>query len=128
MRVIKDQDIQDRNAAYLLVKSLLKGNALQVSKNKEASQEIKDSVAFTTCLAAVTELVFPKKTYKTEKKYIQNICKPLVLGPCEWISRMIKLKDYLAHFPVPDGVTTTKIICKEFVHILEDGIPYQWKL
>eukprot|EP00957_Ditylum_brightwellii_P175264 13342961-Ditylum_brightwellii.AAC.1 len=41
---------------------------------------------------------------------------------------MIKLNDYLVQFLVPDGVTATKISCKEFVNILEDGIPYQWKL
>eukprot|EP00957_Ditylum_brightwellii_P134621 10263073-Ditylum_brightwellii.AAC.1 len=38
-QVIKGQDIQDRDAAYLLVKSLLRGDTLQVFKNKEASQE-----------------------------------------------------------------------------------------
>eukprot|EP00957_Ditylum_brightwellii_P098907 7534739-Ditylum_brightwellii.AAC.1 len=36
-QVIKGQDTQDGDAAYLLVKSLLKGDALQVFKNKEAS-------------------------------------------------------------------------------------------
>eukprot|EP00957_Ditylum_brightwellii_P120586 9198972-Ditylum_brightwellii.AAC.1 len=41
---------------------------------------------------------------------------------------MIKLNDYLVHFPVLDGVTAMKISCKEFVNVLEDGIPYQWKL
>eukprot|EP00957_Ditylum_brightwellii_P081739 6218421-Ditylum_brightwellii.AAC.1 len=41
---------------------------------------------------------------------------------------MIKLNDYLVNFPVPEGVATTKISRKEFVDILEDGIPYQWKL
>eukprot|EP00957_Ditylum_brightwellii_P173515 13210672-Ditylum_brightwellii.AAC.1 len=72
-QMIKGKDIQDRDAAYLLVKSLLKGDTLQVFKNKEASQEIKDSPAFTKCLAAFTEHVFPKKAYKTQKKYIWNI-------------------------------------------------------
>eukprot|EP00957_Ditylum_brightwellii_P103175 7863371-Ditylum_brightwellii.AAC.1 len=79
-QVIKGQDIQGRDAAYSLVKSLLKGDTLQVFKNKEVSQEIKDGPVFTKCLAAVTEHVFPKKAYKTQKKYIQNIRKPLVLG------------------------------------------------
>eukprot|EP00957_Ditylum_brightwellii_P158933 12096772-Ditylum_brightwellii.AAC.1 len=65
-QVIKGQDIQDRNVAYSLVKSLLKGDALQVFKNEEASQEIKDSLAFTKCLAAITKHVFPKKVYKTQ--------------------------------------------------------------
>eukprot|EP00957_Ditylum_brightwellii_P070501 5357255-Ditylum_brightwellii.AAC.1 len=73
MQVIKGLDIQDRDAAYLLVKSLLKGDALQVFKNEEASQEIKDSLSFTKCLAAVTEHVLPKKAYKMQNKYIQNI-------------------------------------------------------
>eukprot|EP00957_Ditylum_brightwellii_P197957 15080850-Ditylum_brightwellii.AAC.1 len=41
---------------------------------------------------------------------------------------MIKLNDYLVHFPVPDGVTVTKISCKEFIDILEDRILYQWKI
>eukprot|EP00957_Ditylum_brightwellii_P091583 6973287-Ditylum_brightwellii.AAC.1 len=54
-QAIKGQDIQDGDAAYLLVKSLLKGDALEVFKNKEASQDVKDSLAFTKCLAAVME-------------------------------------------------------------------------
>eukprot|EP00957_Ditylum_brightwellii_P201988 15328059-Ditylum_brightwellii.AAC.1 len=127
-QVIKGQDIQDRDAAYLLVKSLLNGDALQVFKNEEASQETKDGPAFTKCLVAVTEHVFPKRAYKMQKKYIWNICKPLVLGSCEWISRGIKLNDYLEFFPVPEGLTTMKIACEEFVDVLEDGVPCQWKL
>eukprot|EP00957_Ditylum_brightwellii_P164285 12507467-Ditylum_brightwellii.AAC.1 len=65
--VIRGQDIQDGDAAYSLVKSLLKGGALQVFKNKEESQEVKDGLAFTKCLAAVTEHTFPKKAYKMQK-------------------------------------------------------------
>eukprot|EP00957_Ditylum_brightwellii_P124189 9467151-Ditylum_brightwellii.AAC.1 len=41
-QVIKGQDIQDGDTTYSLVKSLLKGDAPQVFKNKEESQEIKD--------------------------------------------------------------------------------------
>eukprot|EP00957_Ditylum_brightwellii_P101181 7710872-Ditylum_brightwellii.AAC.1 len=41
---------------------------------------------------------------------------------------MIKLNDYLEFFPVPDNVTAMKIACKEIVNVLEDGVPYQWKL
>eukprot|EP00957_Ditylum_brightwellii_P158374 12054649-Ditylum_brightwellii.AAC.1 len=57
--VIKGQDIQDGDVAYSLVKSLLKGGALQVFQNEEESQEIKDGLAFTKCLAAVTKHIFP---------------------------------------------------------------------
>eukprot|EP00957_Ditylum_brightwellii_P126327 9631051-Ditylum_brightwellii.AAC.1 len=108
-QVIKGQDIQDGDAVYLLVKSLLRGDALQVFKNKEASQDVKDGPVFTKCLTAVTEHIFPKKVYKTQKKYIWNIRKPLRLGSREWILRMIKLNNYLESFPVPDGVTAKKI-------------------
>eukprot|EP00957_Ditylum_brightwellii_P053166 4031331-Ditylum_brightwellii.AAC.1 len=59
-QVIKRQDIQDGDAVYSLVKSLLKGVALQVFQNKEESQEAKDGAAFTICLAAVTEHKFAK--------------------------------------------------------------------
>eukprot|EP00957_Ditylum_brightwellii_P189435 14418702-Ditylum_brightwellii.AAC.1 len=69
-QVIKGQDIQDRGAVYLLVKNLLRGDTLQVFKNKEASQDVKDCPNFTKCLAAVTEHIFPKKAYKTQKKYL----------------------------------------------------------
>eukprot|EP00957_Ditylum_brightwellii_P208371 15357070-Ditylum_brightwellii.AAC.1 len=41
---------------------------------------------------------------------------------------MIKLNDYLVHFPVPDGVTATNISGEEFIDILKDRVPYQWKL
>eukprot|EP00957_Ditylum_brightwellii_P060493 4593091-Ditylum_brightwellii.AAC.1 len=41
---------------------------------------------------------------------------------------MIKLNGYLVQFLVPDGGSATKLSCKEFVNILEDGILYQWKL
>eukprot|EP00957_Ditylum_brightwellii_P181156 13798849-Ditylum_brightwellii.AAC.1 len=54
-QVIKGQDIQYGDAAYLLVKSLPRGDAPQVFKNEEASQDVKDSPAFTKYLAAVTE-------------------------------------------------------------------------
>eukprot|EP00957_Ditylum_brightwellii_P031477 2386898-Ditylum_brightwellii.AAC.1 len=102
-QVIKGQDIQDRDAVYSLVKSLLRGDALQAFKNEEASQDVKDGPNFTKCLAAVTEHIFPKKVYKTQKKYIRNIRKPLRLGSREWILQMIKLNDYLEFFPVLDG-------------------------
>eukprot|EP00957_Ditylum_brightwellii_P085644 6515181-Ditylum_brightwellii.AAC.1 len=41
---------------------------------------------------------------------------------------MVKLNDYLVNFPVLEGVTATKLSCKEFLDVLEDGILFQWKL
>eukprot|EP00957_Ditylum_brightwellii_P113854 8680060-Ditylum_brightwellii.AAC.1 len=70
VQVIEGQEISDGDAVYSLVKSVLKGDALQVFKNKKESQGIKDSPVFTKCLAAVTKHVYPKKAYKMQKKYI----------------------------------------------------------
>eukprot|EP00957_Ditylum_brightwellii_P015032 1133963-Ditylum_brightwellii.AAC.1 len=74
------------------------------------------------------EHVFPRKVYKTQKKYLQNIHKSLRLGSQEWILQMIKSNNYLECFPLPDGVTAEKITQKEFVDVFEDRVPYQWKL
>eukprot|EP00957_Ditylum_brightwellii_P105696 8059944-Ditylum_brightwellii.AAC.1 len=64
---------------------------------------------------------FSKKAYKTQKKNLRNIRKPLRLGSRELILQMIKLNDYLEFFPVLDGVTVEKINQEEFIDILEDG-------
>eukprot|EP00957_Ditylum_brightwellii_P177090 13490545-Ditylum_brightwellii.AAC.1 len=72
-QAIKGQDIKDGKAAYSLVNNLMKGDAMQVFQNKEESQDVKDSLAFTKYLAAVTEHVFPKKAYKIQKEYTSNI-------------------------------------------------------
>eukprot|EP00957_Ditylum_brightwellii_P083212 6326727-Ditylum_brightwellii.AAC.1 len=125
---MKGQVIQDSKATYTLVKSLLMGYTLQVFQNKEANQKERDNSAFTKCFGAVTEHIFPKKAYKTQKKYIQNNHEPLRFGSHKWILHMIKLNDYLVIFPVPEGVTATKLSHKEFADVLEDGVPLQWKL
>eukprot|EP00957_Ditylum_brightwellii_P126053 9609847-Ditylum_brightwellii.AAC.1 len=106
----------------------MRRDVLQVFQNNEDSQEIKDGFAFTKCLVAVTEHIFPKKAYKIQKKYIRNIHKLLRMGSCMWILQMIELNNYLVNFPVPERVRVTKISCEEFVNILEDGILFQWKL
>eukprot|EP00957_Ditylum_brightwellii_P035597 2698302-Ditylum_brightwellii.AAC.1 len=41
---------------------------------------------------------------------------------------MIKLNDYVEFFPVPNGITTTKVAREEFVNVLEDRVLYQWRL
>eukprot|EP00957_Ditylum_brightwellii_P084815 6449402-Ditylum_brightwellii.AAC.1 len=51
-QAIKGQDSHNGEAAYFLVKSLLRGDVLQVFQNEEENQEIKDNPAFTNCLVA----------------------------------------------------------------------------
>ena len=75
-QVIKGQDIPDRDVAYLLVKSLLKGEALQVFQNKEESQEVKDGMVFTKCLVAVTKHIFPRKHTNHKKSTSETSINP----------------------------------------------------
>eukprot|EP00957_Ditylum_brightwellii_P104323 7946474-Ditylum_brightwellii.AAC.1 len=63
MAVIKRQDIQDSKVACTFVKRLLRGDALQVFQNETVNQTEREGLAFTKCLVAVTEHVFPKKAY-----------------------------------------------------------------
>eukprot|EP00957_Ditylum_brightwellii_P197117 15017813-Ditylum_brightwellii.AAC.1 len=49
-QVIKGQDIQDLEPVQTLVKSLVRGVALQVFQKEEVNQEKRDGPAFTKCL------------------------------------------------------------------------------
>eukprot|EP00957_Ditylum_brightwellii_P170332 12965209-Ditylum_brightwellii.AAC.1 len=66
-QVIKGQGIQDRDVVYLLVKSLLKGDALKVFKSEEASQETKDGLAFTKALRQLPNVCFPRRPTRRRK-------------------------------------------------------------
>eukprot|EP00957_Ditylum_brightwellii_P057645 4370964-Ditylum_brightwellii.AAC.1 len=61
VQAIKGQGITDLDAACMLVKSLLHGDAFQVFQNKEVIHKERDSPVFTVCLAVVTKHVFPAK-------------------------------------------------------------------
>eukprot|EP00957_Ditylum_brightwellii_P125955 9602335-Ditylum_brightwellii.AAC.1 len=128
LMVFKGQDIMDCEATYILVRSLLLGDDLDASKNKEQKHTEKSSLAFMTFLNAVTEQIFPTKAYKMQKKYIHNIYKHLMMSAWEWIACTIKLNDYLEKFPVFEGIMGTKLPQEETVDILEDGIPLKWKI
>eukprot|EP00957_Ditylum_brightwellii_P121853 9292427-Ditylum_brightwellii.AAC.1 len=54
-QVIKWQDIQDSKATYTLVRSLLKGVALQVFQKKVANKVERDGPSFMMYLGAITE-------------------------------------------------------------------------
>eukprot|EP00957_Ditylum_brightwellii_P001623 126112-Ditylum_brightwellii.AAC.1 len=96
---IKGQDIMDYDAAYVLVKSLLPRDTLQISHNKEKNHMENSSPVFMVCIGVVTEHIFPTNAYKMQKKYIHNICKPLLVSAHELISCTIKLNDSLENSP-----------------------------
>eukprot|EP00957_Ditylum_brightwellii_P031752 2408074-Ditylum_brightwellii.AAC.1 len=111
VQVIKGQDIQDGDAVYSLVKSLLKGMLYKSSRMRKQVKMLR------TAWHLLNALRLSPNTYsqRRHRKHRKRTSKT-------------SINDYLVHLLVPDGVTVMKISCAEFVGVLEDGILYQWKL
>eukprot|EP00957_Ditylum_brightwellii_P164421 12517715-Ditylum_brightwellii.AAC.1 len=63
----------------------------------------------------MTVQVFPNKAYKLQKWYIWHmIHKPRHISIHKWISRVIKLNNYLMEFPTPTGIEARKLELKRF--------------
>eukprot|EP00957_Ditylum_brightwellii_P103476 7884518-Ditylum_brightwellii.AAC.1 len=53
--------------------------------------------------------------------------KPRHIPVHKWISRVVKLNNYLTEFPTPTGVEAKKLEPKELLEVLENRIPTTWK-
>eukprot|EP00957_Ditylum_brightwellii_P003628 274512-Ditylum_brightwellii.AAC.1 len=98
MQVIKGQDIQDGDMSYSLVKSLLKEMPNKSSKMKKHVKRLRTARCLLNALRLLLNTYSPRRRKKLRKSTSRT------------------------SFPVPDRVTATKISCKEFVDVLEDGI------
>eukprot|EP00957_Ditylum_brightwellii_P065674 4980512-Ditylum_brightwellii.AAC.2 len=101
-QVLRRKNVGDMDAAYTLVQDLLKGNTLTVFNNKQATfkEQTLDNVKH--CLNVLTVQEFPNKAYKLQKQCIwQMMHKARHISVCKWISRVIKLNNYLMEFPTP---------------------------
>eukprot|EP00957_Ditylum_brightwellii_P134384 10244921-Ditylum_brightwellii.AAC.3 len=58
------------DATYTLVRDLLRGNALSVFKNEQATFKEETPENLKYCLNAMTIQVFQNKAYKIQKQYI----------------------------------------------------------
>eukprot|EP00957_Ditylum_brightwellii_P064361 4884931-Ditylum_brightwellii.AAC.1 len=80
------------------------------------------------CLNAVTVQVFPNKPYKLQKWYIWHIIhKPRYIPVHKWVSRVVKLNNYLTEFPMHTGVEAKKLEQEELLEVLENRIPITWR-
>eukprot|EP00957_Ditylum_brightwellii_P132565 10109615-Ditylum_brightwellii.AAC.1 len=90
------------DAIYTLVQDLLMGNALAAFNNKQATFKEQTLDNLEHCLNAVAVQVFPNKAYKLQKWYIWCMMyKPRYISIRKWISRVIKLNNYLTEFYTP---------------------------
>eukprot|EP00957_Ditylum_brightwellii_P124306 9475175-Ditylum_brightwellii.AAC.1 len=72
----------------------------------------------------MTVQVFPNKAYKLQKWYVWHMMhKPRHIPVCNWISRVVKLNNYLTEFPTPTGVEVKKLEQEELLEVLENKIP-----
>eukprot|EP00957_Ditylum_brightwellii_P017287 1302543-Ditylum_brightwellii.AAC.1 len=66
-QVIKDQDIQDGDAAYLLVKSLLKGTHYKSSKTKNQLKRLRTARHLLNALQLLLNTYSPRRPTKPKK-------------------------------------------------------------
>eukprot|EP00957_Ditylum_brightwellii_P102122 7784768-Ditylum_brightwellii.AAC.1 len=75
----------------------------------------------------MTVQVFPNKAYKLQKQYIRHMMhKPRHISVCKWISRVVKLNNYLMEFHTSTGVEARKLEPDKILEVVENGIPTTW--
>eukprot|EP00957_Ditylum_brightwellii_P079004 6008852-Ditylum_brightwellii.AAC.1 len=127
-QVLKGQKGMDRDALYILVQDLLRGNTLTAFNNKQATFDKQTPENLEHCLNTVTVHVFPSKAYKLQKRYIWNMMyKPRHISLHNWIARVIELNNYLEEFPMPTGIVAKTLEDEEILQVLENKIPTSWK-
>eukprot|EP00957_Ditylum_brightwellii_P081066 6165876-Ditylum_brightwellii.AAC.1 len=116
------------DALYTFVWDLLRGNALTVFNNKQATFDKQFPENLKHLLNAMIVQVFPNKAYKLQKRYIHHMMnKPRHISISKWILRVIKFNNYLEEFPTPTEIVAKKLEDEEILEVWENGIPTSWK-
>eukprot|EP00957_Ditylum_brightwellii_P067147 5096561-Ditylum_brightwellii.AAC.1 len=109
------------NAKYTLVQGLLRDDTLTTFNNKQAMCEEHMLENLEHCLNTVTVYVFPNKAYKLQKQYIWYMMhKPRHVSAYEWITRIIKLNNYITELSTPAEVEARKMDQEEILDALEN--------
>jgi hypothetical protein len=69
-QVLKGQNVTDVDALYTLIQDLLRGEALTMFNNKQATFNKQCLENLEHCLNAMMVHVFPNKAYKLQKRYL----------------------------------------------------------
>eukprot|EP00957_Ditylum_brightwellii_P149498 11384932-Ditylum_brightwellii.AAC.1 len=104
------------DASYTLVQDPLRGDALTLFNNKQATFVKQSLENLEHCLNAMTVQAFPNKAYKLQNRYIQHMMhKPRHISVCKWIARVIKLNNYLMEFPTLTRIEAKKLEDEEIL-------------
>eukprot|EP00957_Ditylum_brightwellii_P131205 10007188-Ditylum_brightwellii.AAC.1 len=115
------------DTVYILVRDLLRFNALMAFNNKQATIEEQTADNLEQCLNVVTVHFFLNKAYKLQEQYIWHMVhKPRHISAHEWIARVIKLNNYLMEFPISPVVKPRKMDWENILKVLEKN-PTSWK-
>ncbi|MEL7196315.1 MAG: hypothetical protein AAFO96_28030, partial [Bacteroidota bacterium] len=123
-RVIQGQNVTTGPERYVIVRRLLKGDAL-AAFNQAASQRGNETVAnFNLCLKALVKHLLPRRAVQVQKRYMRRILrKPKGTSTREFVARVIELNEYIVEM----DDSATKLEDDEIMDLLEFGLPARWQ-
>eukprot|EP00957_Ditylum_brightwellii_P173855 13236104-Ditylum_brightwellii.AAC.1 len=110
--VLKGQNVTQGPPSYTVAKTLLKRNALIVSKQAEIDHGMQSMPHFELCLDDVAEHMFPEKARQTQKRYM---------------CRNLRLVGEMTDFPAQNGNKIQPLGKDKIMDILEYGVPALWR-
>ena len=128
-RCITGQNVTSGPTKYALARRLLSGRAL-ADFNHAATANGNESLAnYKRCINAVTIGVFLQKVLQDQKRWMRRFLKkPRDMLVQDYITRVIKINDYLAEFPPTIvGGDAVKLPDNKLLDLLEFGIPINWQ-
>eukprot|EP00957_Ditylum_brightwellii_P125985 9605384-Ditylum_brightwellii.AAC.1 len=83
------------DAAYTLIRGLLRDSTLTSVKNKQATFDKQMADNLNRCLDAIMVHICPNKAYELQKQCIwHTMQKPRHISACRWIARVSKLNNF----------------------------------
>eukprot|EP00957_Ditylum_brightwellii_P103329 7874839-Ditylum_brightwellii.AAC.1 len=127
--VLKDQNVMQGPASYVVAKTLLKVNVLTVFEQAEITHGNQTVPHFKLCLDDVAKHVFSEKAGQTQKCYMRRtICYGRGTTIKEWVAQVLELNSYLKDFPVHNRNLTHPLDAGKIFDILEYGVPASWRM
>ena len=103
---------------------MLLGNALTDFERDNGTYVLQTTSQFKQSLDDITVHVFPSKSYKRKKRYMQNgLEKPRDTPIKSWVGSILELNRYFREFPRVNGLTPDMLDDRKILKILEVDIP-----
>ena len=128
-KVIKGQNVTRPTDKFEMARRVLHGDALAVFDKEALTLIQEDEESFQKCLKALANHVFPKNALSSQKAWLRcsdDIKKKPNMPTRTWTARLQEINQMLSEFP-PAFSKIQRISDKDFVEVIEYGIPYSWR-